>query len=83
MSKNNKSRTMKPQFTFIDGLIGFVLALWISDSFIEPAFAAPHASYGVKLWHWLVVTLLFLVIGLLCMACAMFVRLWLKGLRQK
>lgn len=58
----------------VDFLIGFVLAIAISDWFIQPHFGGDGKSYGVKLLLWFVGTLIFLVIGLLLMLVSMYVR---------
>lgn len=59
---------------FWDFVIGFLFAIWLSDSFIEPLFADPQASYGIKLWHWLIVTVIFLVMGAVFVTISVYIR---------
>lgn len=67
-------KPVTPRISTIDFLIGFVLAIAITDWFVQPHFTGEGKSYGIKLLLWAIGTVIFLAIGLVLMLVSMYVR---------
>ena len=73
--------SMQPKIGILDFLIGFIIAAWVSDTFIQPLFADQAASYGVKILHWFIVTVVFLVMASGIILLSMWLRMVIKDKR--